>query len=132
MLTQRQWDMAGFYFYFVHFLTVKLSVLALFHRIFGINRAYRIWIYIIAGVQTALFVIFCIFEGLQCQPFDRYFDRSIPGTCKDDGLVIISGETPNSLVDFAMVILAMVMIRPRQLPSSTKWRLRALFGLGAM
>lgn len=122
--------MAGLYFYFVHILAVKLSVLALLYRIFGVKRAYRVWIYIIGGFQTGLSLVFCIVQALQCQPFDRYFDRSVPGTCKDDGLVVISGETPNSLVDFAMVILAMVMIRPRQLPSATKWKLRVLFGLG--
>ncbi|KAJ4424251.1 hypothetical protein N0V82_001117 [Gnomoniopsis sp. IMI 355080] len=126
----REWDMAGLYFYFVHILTVKLSVLALFHRIFGVRRAYRVWIYILGAFQTVLSIVFCVFEALQCQPFDKYFDRSVPGTCKDDGLVVIGGETPNSLVDLAMVILAMVMIRPRQLPSATKWKLRVLFGFG--
>ncbi|KAL2273540.1 hypothetical protein FJTKL_04443 [Diaporthe vaccinii] len=122
--------MTGVYLYLGHILTVKLSVLALFYRIFGINRTYRIWIYIIGGFQTMLCIIFCVFQGLQCRPFERYFDKSIPGTCRDDGVVIVGGETPNSFVDFAMVALAMVMIRPRQLPRATKWRLRVLFGFG--
>lgn len=122
--------MAGLYFYFAHILSVKLSVLALFHRIFGVRRAYRIWIYILGGFQTILSLVFCVFQALQCRPISKYFDRSVPGTCQDDGLVVISGETPNSLVDFAMVVLAMAMIRPRQLPSATKWRLRVLFGFG--
>jgi hypothetical protein len=111
---------------------VKLSVLALYYRIFGVNRAYRIWIYVIGGIQTVLFIIFCTFQALQCKPLARYWDLSIPGTCTDEGVVILGGETPNSLVDFAMVILAMFMIRPRQLASSVKWRLRILFGLGAL
>ncbi|RYP69622.1 hypothetical protein DL769_005242 [Monosporascus sp. CRB-8-3] len=128
----RQWDMVGLYSYFAHTLTVKLSVLALYYRIFGINRAYRIWIYLLGGSQTVLFIIFCIFQGLHCKPFDRYFDRSIPGTCKDDGTVILGGETPNSIIDFAMVILAMFMIRRLQLSSTMKWRLRLLFGLGTL
>lgn len=124
--------MTGVYLYLGHILTVKLSVLALLYRIFGINRAYRVWIYIIGGFQTMLCIISCVFQGVQCKPFERYFDRSIEGTCKDDGLIVIGGETPNSFVDFAMVILAMVMIRPRKLPSATKWRLRVLYGLGIM
>ncbi|KAF4627058.1 hypothetical protein G7Y89_g11097 [Cudoniella acicularis] len=128
----RKWDIAGLYFYFGHSLTAKLSVLALYYRIFGIDRTYRIWIYVLGGIQTVLFVIFCIFQALQCKPFNRYFDLSIPGTCTDEGTVILSGEAPNALVDFAMVILAMFMIRPRQLPSSMKWRLRVLFGIGSL
>ncbi|RYP25134.1 hypothetical protein DL765_000015 [Monosporascus sp. GIB2] len=132
ILTAKQWDMAGLYSYFAHALTVKLSVLALYYRIFGVNRAYRIWIYLLGAFQTVLFIIFCIFQGLHCKPFERYFDRSIPGSCKNDGLVILGGETPNSLVDFAMVALAMFMIRRLQLSTTMKWRLRFLFGLGAL
>ncbi|KAK5992616.1 Wortmanamides biosynthesis cluster protein C [Cladobotryum mycophilum] len=126
----RSWDMAGLYFYFAHTLFVKLSVLSLYRRIFGINRVYLIWIYILGSAQTILFVVFCIFQALQCRPFGRYFDLSVPGTCKDEGTIILGGETPNSLVDFAMVILAMEMIRHLQLSSAVKWRLRVLFGLG--
>ncbi|KAH9984254.1 hypothetical protein F4779DRAFT_330912 [Xylariaceae sp. FL0662B] len=128
----RKWDMASLYCYFVHSLTVKLSVLALYHRIFGVYRGYRIWIYILGGFQTVLALIFCIFQALQCRPFNRYFDISIPGYCTDEGTVILGGEIPNSLVDFAMVILAMFMIRRLQLSSAMKWRLRLLFGLGSL
>ncbi|KAI1661696.1 hypothetical protein F4813DRAFT_345443 [Daldinia decipiens] len=128
----RKWDIAALYFYFAHTLSVKLSVLALYYRIFSVNRPYRIWIYLLGAAQTVLFIIFCIFQALQCRPFNRYFDLSIPGTCTDEGTVIIGGETPNSLIDFAMVILAMFMIRPLQLSSAMKWRLRVLFGLGAL
>jgi hypothetical protein len=124
--------MAGVYFYFGHSLSSKLSVLALYRRIFGVNRTYTIWIYLLGGIQSALFVIFCILQGLQCRPFNRYFDFSIPGTCTDEGMVILSGEIPNSLVDFGMIILAMFMIRPLHLSTAMKWRLRILFGLGAL
>ncbi|KAI5866031.1 hypothetical protein GGS23DRAFT_594184 [Durotheca rogersii] len=55
------WDMVGLYFYFVHALTVKLSVLALCRRIFGVNKTYRIWMDVLAIAQTVLFIIFCVF-----------------------------------------------------------------------
>ena len=124
-------DISGLYFYFVQTWAVKISVLALYRRIFGIERAYRIWIYVLAGIQTFLSLIFCILQAFQCRPLARYFDLAIPGTCTNEGVVIVSYEEPNSLLDFAIVILAMYMIRPRQLPSVIKWRLRFLFGLGA-
>lgn len=101
--------MAGLYFYFSFSLFAKLAVLALYDRIFGVNYAYKIWIYILGVIQTVLFLIFCVFQALYCKPCKRYFDKSIPGTCKEDGLTIISGEMPNSLIDFAMVILVMLM-----------------------
>ncbi|GAP85076.1 putative benzoate 4-monooxygenase cytochrome [Rosellinia necatrix] len=126
----RRWDFAALYFYFIHILTVKLSVLALYYRIFGVNRAFRIWIYIIGSAQGLLVVLLSILHPLSCEPFNRYFDKSIPGTCRDDGLTILAGETPNSLIDIAMVILVLFMIRPLQLKSSTKWSLRVLLGMG--
>ncbi len=124
--------MGGLYSYFVHSLFVKLAVLKLYERLFGVYRAYRIWIYLLAVFQTVLFALMCIFQALQCQPLAKYFDISVPGTCKDEGSVILMGETPNSLVDYAMVILAMQMIRPRKLPPNVKVKLRLLFGLGFM
>jgi hypothetical protein len=130
---QTQWDIAGLYFYFAQTLSVKLSILAFYHRIFGISStACRIWIYILASAQTILFIAFCIFQGLQCVPLQRYFDLSVPGRCKDEGTVILGGELPNSIIDFAMVILAMIMIRPLQLSFSDKLRITVLFGLGFM
>ncbi|KAI0894505.1 hypothetical protein F4806DRAFT_471582 [Annulohypoxylon nitens] len=128
----RKWDMIGIYFYLGHSLSVKLSVLAFYYRIFGINSAYRAWIYVIGGTQTILMIGFCIAEAFLCTPLQKYFDRSIPGTCKDDGMVIIAAETPNSFIDFAMVSLAMYMIRGLQLSPAIKWKLRFLFGLGAL
>lgn len=124
--------MANLYFYFAHSLSVKLSVLALYYRIFGVHRAYKIWIYVLGAIQTVLIVAFCIFRALQCRPFNKYFNLSIPGTCTGEEVVILAGETPNSLIDFAMVILAMFMIRARRLPSAMKWKLRVLFGVGAL
>ncbi|KAI1409859.1 hypothetical protein F5Y13DRAFT_169088 [Hypoxylon sp. FL1857] len=124
--------MAGLYFYFAHALFVKLSVLALYNRVFGVNRVYRRWVYLLGALQTVLFFLFCIYQALQCRPISKYFDLRLPGNCKDEGTVILLVEVPNSLVDFAMVILAMFMIRPLQLSSAMKWRLRFLFGLGAL
>lgn len=131
-LYSTQWDMSGLYFYFVHSLTVKLSVLALYHRIFGINKVYKYWIYGLGIAQAVLAMIFCIAQAFHCEPFNRYFDRSIPGSCKDDGMVVLSGETPNSLIDFAMVLLAIYMIQGLQLSTGVRWKLTVLFGLGSL
>ncbi|KAK9426029.1 putative integral membrane protein [Seiridium unicorne] len=128
----RKWDMAALDFYFVQCLVVKLSVLALYRRIFGAKRAYRVWIYILSGIQSLWCLFLVIGQLLQCKPFYRYFDITIEGTCTDEGTFILGCEVPNSLVDFAMVVLAMLMIRPLQLSARTKWKLRVLFGLGGL
>lgn len=124
--------MAALYFYFFHTGTVKFSVLALYYRIFGIRRAYRFWIIALAACQGAVVVIASVYQALQCRPIARYWDLTVPGECQSEGTLIMGGETPNSLIDFAMVALAMVMIRSLQLPRSTKLKLQFLFGLGAL
>ncbi|KID85142.1 benzoate 4-monooxygenase cytochrome P450 [Metarhizium guizhouense ARSEF 977] len=126
----RKWDMIGLYMFFGHLLTVKLSILALYRRIFGIHRTYRLWIYAFAAFQTGLIVIFCIVQAIQCEPFGRYFDVSVAGHCRPENIIVLGGSVPDTFVDFGLVVLAMVMIRQLHLTSSVKWKLRLLFGVG--
>ncbi|KAI9164101.1 Endo-1,4-beta-xylanase B [Paramyrothecium foliicola] len=127
-----QWSMVGLYMYFMQALTFKLSVLALYYRIFSVNRAYRVWIWVLAAGQGVLIFLCCVLQSQVCHPFARWFDRTVPGTCKSDGLLIVAAETPNSVIDFAMVALAIMMVRNLQLSAIVKWRLGFLFGLGAL
>ena len=46
--------------------------------------------------------------------------------------ILLALEPPNALVDFALVALALAMIRPLQMQSSAKLKLRLLFGLGSL
>ncbi|KAI0410782.1 hypothetical protein F5X98DRAFT_358895 [Xylaria grammica] len=128
----RKWDFSALFFYFVHALTVKLSVLGLFYRIFRVNQTYRRWIYALGIAQSVLTLLFIILHPLTCKPFYRYFDLSIQGSCRSDGSTVLAGETPNSLIDIVMVVLAMFMIRPLKLAGPVKWSLRILFGMGAI
>ncbi|KAK2603435.1 hypothetical protein QQS21_004386 [Conoideocrella luteorostrata] len=128
----RKWDMVGLYMLFGHLFTVKLSILALYRRIFGVNRVYRIWIYAFAAFLTIFIVILCITQASQCRPFGRYFDLTIPGKCLSENVIVIGGSVPDSCLDFALVVLAMFMIRQLQLSSSAKWKLRFLFGVGSL
>ncbi|KAK7994638.1 hypothetical protein PG991_016226 [Apiospora marii] len=124
------WNLASQYFYFFHALCVKLSVLALYYRIFSIRRGYKIWIFALGACQLVLVVVACVLQAFQCRPIAMYWNPSVPGQCTPPGQVALIGETPNSLIDFAMVSLAIVMIRSLQLPQTTKLKLQFLFGLG--
>jgi hypothetical protein len=127
-----QWDLVSVYGCFTQSLTVKLSVLALYNRIFSIHRDFKMWIYITTSIAVAHYVAFCIVQGLVCRPFAKFFDRTIKGSCLDDVKIVTSGEITNSIIDFGMIILAMVMIRSLQLSSKIKWKLRFLFGVGVL
>lgn len=41
-------------------------------------------------------------------------------------------EPPNSIIDFLLVILAVAMVRSLKMSNQNKWRLRFVFGLGAL
>ena len=46
--------------------------------------------------------------------------------------LLLAIEPLNLLIDFALVILAMAMIRSLQMKTQAKWKLRFLLGLGGL
>lgn len=110
----------------------KLSVCALYHRIFGINLVYRRWIYFLGGFQCATYTALAFIQSFQCRPLNKFWQWWADGECMPFSTILLSLEPPNSLVDFCLVILALVMIRPIQMKSAAKWKLRLLFGLGTL
>lgn len=110
----------------------KLSICALYRRIFGVNQMYRRWVYILAAAQCATCLTLVCMQLLQCRPVHKFWDWSAPGECMPWTMTLLATEPPSSLVDFGLVALAMVMIRPMQLKPKSKWKLRFLFGLGSL
>ncbi|KAI0379565.1 hypothetical protein F5Y04DRAFT_259372 [Hypomontagnella monticulosa] len=130
--TSRLWTLVSLFAFFCSYLTTKLSVLALYYRLFGVVKVYARWIYSLAVFEMVWFIIMCILQGCQCQPINRFWQPETAGKCINEGVIIVFSEVPNSTHDFAMMILAMFMLRPLQIDEITKWRLRILFGLGGL
>lgn len=57
---------------------------------------------------------------------------TVPGTCVDPSLLLAAGESVNAAIAFAMIGLAMWMVRTLSMSSRSKWKLRVLFVLGGM
>ena len=110
----------------------KLSIMALYHRIFGIMRVYAWWIYGIFAVHLAWVIVTITLQLLTCQPMEKFWRPFVPGHCISESLAAIPEETVNSGIDFALVILAMVTLPKLQMSSRSKWNLRIIFGLGTM
>lgn len=109
----------------------KLSILALYRRIFGVDRSNSIWIWIVAAAQIAHGIICIFMQAFACDPVNKFWEPLVPGTCMTK-VVLIVAEPINSTIDFALVVLAIFMIRPLQLSTSNKWRLGFLFSLGGL
>ncbi|KAI0025982.1 hypothetical protein F4780DRAFT_1668 [Xylariomycetidae sp. FL0641] len=130
----RELDMAAIYFYIAHCYCLKISILAFYRRMFSIRRTFKTCIWAVAACVSLMTVILLVFPGMQCTPFDLdyfYSSYSASNICTAEASLVLGIEVPNSFFDFILVFLAMFMIRPLQLSSSTKWRLRLLFSLGA-
>lgn len=74
----------------------------------------------------------CILQGVQCRPVSKFWQPDAAGECISEGVMIVYSETPNTVTDFAMVALAMFMLRPLQMNTATKWKLGFVFGLGGL
>lgn len=110
----------------------KLSVCALYLRIFGVMQHYRKWIYSLAAAQILCYCGLLIMQPLQCRPINKFWQFWVEGKCFPFSWILLAIEIPNSLIDFALVGLAMVMIKGIQLQTKSMWKLRFLFGLGSL
>lgn len=110
----------------------KWSICALYYRIFRVNRIYGLWIRGIAAVQFALYVALVILQSLQCRPLNKFWQWWAPGECFPFSTILLSIEPLNSVIDFALVILAIIMVRSLHVQIQTKWKLWFLFGLGGL
>ncbi|KAI1392108.1 uncharacterized protein F4822DRAFT_389641 [Hypoxylon trugodes] len=111
----------------------KLSLFALYYRIFSVNETFLRWIYSLVGLQIAWFISAYVVKWNLCSPAPFAWDKTIEGgTCIDIGAFLAASETINSLVDFAMIGLAVWIVQSLQVDTSTKWRLCILFSLGGL
>ncbi|KAM7189082.1 hypothetical protein V8F20_010290 [Naviculisporaceae sp. PSN 640] len=109
----------------------KTSILLLYNRIFGIFHAYHvsIWILFVVNLLWTLAAMITLF--FQCSPVEFYWNRLLPGgTCLDQVSLLIGFEVPNSSIDFAMVGLALVMLRDLRIRRRTRWKVMGFFAAG--
>ncbi|KAL4745590.1 hypothetical protein BDW72DRAFT_211229 [Aspergillus terricola var. indicus] len=117
------------HFYDFAIASTKLSVLALYHRIFPKPVLRRIVIF------TAIFVVLWLMTmelvlGFQCRPIQRFWDQDVDGDCFN--LVAFSYFTniTNLVTDLWILVLPLPIILRLQVSRSKKIRLSLLFSVG--
>jgi hypothetical protein len=114
-------------------LCAKLSILRLYSRIFGINPTYARCIKAIALFQILWSIETPLVEAFECTPVYKYWDLTYRGgSCINIGPYLAANETLNSLADFMLAALAVVMLRHLQTSARTKWRLGVVFAVGGL
>ncbi|KAI1115191.1 hypothetical protein F5Y14DRAFT_411434 [Nemania sp. NC0429] len=132
LILLRQLVYVALWLYFWQQLFVKLSILALYYRLFKVHRACALCIYALVAYHVLLTIGASLFLAFQCYPLLKWFNPLAPGRCVSEGTFVAVTESINSFGDFLIVILAVTMVRWLQMPASTKRKLSFLFGLGIL
>jgi hypothetical protein len=110
----------------------KFSICALYYRIMGVYKTYAYWIYGLAAFQAIVNLAIILAQVFMCRPINKFWQWWVEGDCVPFSTFLVALDTPNSLIDFALVILALTRIRSLRLDVGTKLRLSLLFGLGSL
>ncbi|KAB8260748.1 hypothetical protein BDV32DRAFT_137912 [Aspergillus pseudonomiae] len=93
-------------FYVINLLTIKLSILMMYRRIFtNISRLFRVGAMICGAVVTLWATAFVPAAIFQCTPVAKAWDVNIPGHCISLQLAFYCVALPNILTDVAILSL---------------------------
>ncbi|KAK9775317.1 putative Cytochrome P450 [Seiridium cardinale] len=123
---------AGTKFYLPNQIFAKLSILCLYHRIFGVQRSFSLWVKAVAVFQLLSGIAYWIAGIFTCTPVYRYWTPTAEGSCMNVSHFEAAQESVNSFIDLVIVALAMVVLRKVQVSTSTKIKLAIIFALGGL
>lgn len=110
----------------------KLSLLFLYYRIFYINRPFVRCVYVLGIVQILWSIATYLVHFFECTPPQKLWNPKVPGHCIGSPAFLTGGETPNSLVDFAIIGLGIWVVRPLKMNPSLKIKLFGIFVIGGL
>ncbi|OJD40343.1 uncharacterized protein BKCO1_1000516 [Diplodia corticola] len=118
-------------FYNIALGLTKFSILMQYLRIFATHRAMRM-----AILATLVFIILYTLEALllsvfTCTPIDRFWNRTIAGTCVNTKALWFAHAAINIFSDTVIILLPMPAFKGLNIPSKQKLALMAIFALGA-
>ena len=113
-------------------LFAKMSLLFLYYRIFHVNQAFVYCIYFLGIVQVAWSIATYMVHWLECIPVQKLWEPALKGHCINSPAFLAAGETPNSLVDFAFIGLAIWMVQSLKVRVTVKLKLFTIFIIGGL
>jgi hypothetical protein len=110
---------------------VKLGVLLMYKRLFGIDRKFSIAVNLTMGLVVCWWIAVTITTLLQCQPIQKLWDYRIEGHCFDIMTFFEASAIPNIITDVIILLLPQPIIWKLRLDWSTRFGVCAIFLLGA-
>ncbi|ROW04824.1 hypothetical protein VMCG_04867 [Cytospora schulzeri] len=121
-------------FFEINQLFAKASLFVLYYRIFSRDRTFVRWILFLAVLQVCWFIATYFALIFMCVPVSKWWDvlGTEEGWCLNDAALLAAEETINSCVDFAMVGLAVAMVRKLKMKANVKRKLAVVFAIGGL
>ena len=113
-------------------LFIKLSILALYVRIFG-RLVYLRRLAYGFGIFTACWSIMVIFVvAFQCHPAQFNWNKTINGTCINQWVFFVTGSTPNVVTDFAILFIPLPAVWALNMRTAQRVSIMGIFLLGSL
>jgi hypothetical protein len=110
---------------------VKFSLLALYQRLFWVNKTFSISVWVVAIIQGCWGLVVFLVHIFACRPIEKVWTPLMDGYCIDENIFFSIYEPLNSLLDFVVAGQALWMLPSLQTRRTTRWHLAILFLIGA-
>lgn len=110
----------------------RFSLLLLYNRVFKSNRTFYVAVRIV-GMLNVLWYVGCTMAlCLHCIPPRKFWNPLIKGQCINPIGFVLAGAILDALLDFAVMILPISVLRRLQMSLQHKIRLAIIFVLGGL
>lgn len=111
---------------------VKLSLLILYYRVFGVNQHFQQAVYFVMGLWSLYIFISIFITIFQCTPVSKAWDLELEGHCFDLVKLGISSGYVNIITDTIILSLPIPMVWSLQLSWKVRLAVMAIFLTGTL
>ncbi|KAK7217912.1 hypothetical protein V2G26_005915 [Clonostachys chloroleuca] len=111
---------------------VKLSILAFYWTLFGVNDLQKKLIIGTTALSVAWFIAFILLIVFQCKPIDALWTRPMETElCISSPVVLLAVEITNLVIDVIILCIPAFVVGSLRLNKVKKWSVLGMFLLGA-
>ncbi|KAH9905111.1 hypothetical protein F4778DRAFT_728772 [Xylariomycetidae sp. FL2044] len=111
---------------------VKLSILALYYRIFFVSRTFRIAVWVMTALLIGWGVSVFVASIFSCDPIRGFWEVEIGAKCFDSALFFMAITVPNIVFDAVTVFLPIREVWKLQMGRERKFAFTGMFVLGIL
>lgn len=113
-------------------VTLKISILISYYRIFGTLRWFRWACYTVATFEAIWFVGVFFSILFQCIPVQKAWNPTLPGHCINFLAFLWANSISNAVLDFVVLLLPIIPVLNLQMSIEQKVLVLLSFSLGSM